>query len=294
MGKIVFVSVLVMLLLVNVIAHVEDILSDNFDHGFGEVENLEFEDEEIELFDMPSWSSQRGGKILVNVDSFGAAGDGVSDDTKAFENAWKQACSTAKSVLLVPPGRTYLVNATKFRGPCSGKLIIQIDGTIIAPDEPKNWDPKSPRNWLSFTNLTGTTIQGHGVIDGSGHKWWAASCKRNKTNVKSSYFLIISSTLINLLTQCLFFPLLFLLLVQPCVGAPSAFTIDQSSAIKVKGLTFQNSQQMNFVISHCQSVRIYSVLVSSPEDSPNTDGIHLTGSTNVVIQNSKIATGVLK
>ncbi|KAF5793569.1 putative endo-polygalacturonase [Helianthus annuus] len=259
MGKIVFVSVLVLLLLVNVIAHVEDILSDNFDHGFGEVENLEFEDEEIELFDMPSWSSQRGGKILVNVDSFGAAGDGVSDDTKAFENAWKQACSTAKSVLLVPPGRTYLVNATKFRGPCSGKLIIQIDGTIIAPDEPKNWDPKSPRNWLSFTNLTGTTIQGHGVIDGSGHKWWAASCKKNKTN--------------------------------PCVGAPSAFTIDQSSAIKVKGLTFQNSQQMNFVISHCQSVRIYSVLVSSPEDSPNTDGIHLTGSTNVVIQNSKIATG---
>ncbi|KAI7725357.1 hypothetical protein M8C21_029705 [Ambrosia artemisiifolia] len=259
MGKMVFISVFVMLLLVHVSAHVEDILSDNFYHVFGEVENLEFEDDEIELFDLPSWSSQRGGKILVNVDSFGAAGDGVSDDTKAFENAWKQACSTAKSVLLVPPGRTYLVNATKFKGPCSGKLIIQIDGTIIAPAEPKNWDPESPRNWLSFSNLTGATIQGHGVIDGSGHKWWAASCKKNKTN--------------------------------PCVGAPSAFTIDHSSAIKVNGLTFQNSQQMNFVISRCQSVRIFSVLVSSPGDSPNTDGIHLTGSTNVVIQNSKIETG---
>lgn len=70
-----------------------------------------------------------------------------------------------------------------------------------------------------------------------------------------------------------------------------AFTIDQSSAIKVNGLTFQNSQQMHFVISHCDTVRIFSVVVSSPEDSPNTDGIHLTGSTNVVIQNSKIGTG---
>ena len=63
-------------------------------------------------------------------------------------------------------------------------LCIQIDGTIIAPDEPKNWDPKNPRIWLYFSNLTGVTFQGHGVIDGSGKKWWAASCKKNKTKVQ--------------------------------------------------------------------------------------------------------------
>ncbi|KAI3779396.1 hypothetical protein L2E82_09113 [Cichorium intybus] len=256
MGKIVFFSILGMLLLVH--GTVVKSLSDTFE-GFGEIESLDVEDDEMEYLELPSWSSQHGSKVLVNVDSFGANGDGVSDDTKAFENAWTKACSTAKSVLLVPPGRTYLVNATRFKGPCATKLILQIDGTIVAPDEPKNWDPKNPRNWLVFSNLTGVTFQGSGVIDGSGKKWWAASCKKNKTN--------------------------------PCVGAPTAFTIDQSSAIKVKGLTFQNSQQMHFVISRCESVRIYSVVVSSPEDSPNTDGIHLTGSTNVVIQNSKIGTG---
>jgi galacturan 1,4-alpha-galacturonidase len=31
---------------------------------------------------VPSWTSERGGKVLVNVDSFGAVGDGVSDDTQ--------------------------------------------------------------------------------------------------------------------------------------------------------------------------------------------------------------------
>ena len=41
-------------------------------------------------------------------------------------SAWKQACGTPKSVLLVPQGRTYLVNATKFNGPCERKLIIQV------------------------------------------------------------------------------------------------------------------------------------------------------------------------
>ncbi|KAJ0824925.1 putative endo-polygalacturonase [Helianthus annuus] len=216
------------------------------------VRSLETEDDE-------KCSSEHGIKTLVNVDSFGAVGDGVSDDTKAFANAWKQACSTAAAVLLVPPDRTYKVNATRFRGPCNEDLLVQIDGNIIAPDEPKNWDPKNPRNWLYFSNLNGVVFQGRGVIDGSGRKWWAASCKKNKTN--------------------------------PCVGAPTALTIDQSSNIEVNGLTIQNSQQMHFTISRSESVRIFNVLVSAPEDSPNTDGIHLTASKNVVIQDSKIGTG---
>ncbi|KAL5759840.1 hypothetical protein ACOSP7_018352 [Xanthoceras sorbifolium] len=225
-----------------------------------ELESLEIEeDNEVELFDVPSWMSERGGKVLVNVDSFGAVGDGVSDDTQAFVNAWSTACSTAKSVFLVPPGRRYLVNATRFNGPCADKLVIQIDGTIVAPDEPNNWDPKLPRNWLDFSKLNGVLFQGHGIIDGSGSKWWASSCKKNKSN--------------------------------PCRGAPTALTIDSSSAVKVKGLTIQNSQQMNFVISRSQSVRVSEVLVSAPGDSPNTDGIHITDSTNVVLQDTKIGTG---
>lgn len=62
-------------------------------------------------------------------------------------------------------------------------FLYQVDGTIMAPSDPEDWDPKSPKAWLVFNNLTGTTFQGNGVIDGSGSKWWAASCKKNKTNV---------------------------------------------------------------------------------------------------------------
>lgn len=181
----------------------------------GEFENLDIEEEnESELFEVPSWTSERGGKVLVNVDSFGAAGDGVSDDTQvhicvvtdfyfqnyvqflnntndmikyllmwtsyfalficwiclivtsiksfiffffyscllcsfffvilfyffgklvhllmlcyhhqAFVDAWNTACSTPKSVFLVPAGRRYLVNATRFKGPCADKLVVQV------------------------------------------------------------------------------------------------------------------------------------------------------------------------
>lgn len=62
-------------------------------------------------------------------------------------------------------------------------VILQIDGTIVAPDEPKNWDPDLARLWLDFSKLHGVAFQGNGVIDGSGGKWWASSCKKNKSNV---------------------------------------------------------------------------------------------------------------
>lgn len=82
------------------------------------------------------------------------------------------------------------------------------------------------------------------------------------------------------------------LIVKCLVGILlQAFSIDSSKSVQVKGLTIQNSQQMNFVISRCDSVRITGVKVSSPEDSPNTDGIHITQSTNVILQESKIETG---
>lgn len=73
-----------------------------------------------------------------------------------------------------------------------------------------------------------------------------------------------------------------------------ALTIDSSSAVRVKGITIQNSQQMNFVISRSDSIRVRGVRVSCPGDSPNTDGIHITDSTNVVLENCKIGTGYNK
>ena len=55
--------------------------SDNF-NILGELEDLDIAEEDAELSEIPSWTSERGGKVLVNVDSFGAVGDGVSDDTQ--------------------------------------------------------------------------------------------------------------------------------------------------------------------------------------------------------------------
>lgn len=196
---------------------------------------------------------------VVNVDSFGAAGDGTADDTEAFRNAWKKACSLSNAVLVVPANRRYKVGTMRFMGPCKEKLVVLIQGAIVAPEEPEDWDPASPRLWLLFGGLVGARIQGGGIIDGSGSKWWANSCKIDKS--------------------------------KPCRGAPTAVTIDSSRSVRVRRLRIQNAQQMHLTVSRSHAVSVSGVIISAPRDSPNTDGIHVSESTAVTITSCRIGTG---
>ncbi|XP_040376731.1 peptide chain release factor 2 isoform X2 [Oryza brachyantha] len=157
---------------------------DGEDHLSWDDDDDDEEEEEAEEVTASAWAAKCRppmGKNVVNVDSFGAAGDGCSDDTEAFLNAWKKACSLNNAVFLVPGGRRYKVGAARFMGPCKSRLIVQIQGTIVAPEEPSEWDAASQRLWLLFSGLAGARIQGGGVVDGSGAKWWANSCKIDRS-----------------------------------------------------------------------------------------------------------------
>lgn len=49
-----------------------------------ELESFDIEEEDDDVvysYTVPAWRSERGSKILMNVDSFDAVGDGVTDDT---------------------------------------------------------------------------------------------------------------------------------------------------------------------------------------------------------------------
>jgi hypothetical protein len=64
-----------------------------------------------------------------------------------------------------------------------------------------------------------------------------------------------------------------------------------SNNIKINGLLSLNSQMFHIVINGCQNVQVQGVRVIAAGDSPNTDGIHVQLSTDVVIMNSSIKTG---
>ncbi|KAL0013783.1 hypothetical protein SO802_000852 [Lithocarpus litseifolius] len=59
----------------------------------------------------------------------------------------------------------------------------------------------------------------------------------------------------------------------------------------ISGIYFVNSAQEHIVIYQSNDILIKNMHITSPENSPNTDGIHIEASQNVLVNNSIIATG---
>ncbi|XP_058075590.1 polygalacturonase-like [Magnolia sinica] len=203
--------------------------------------------------------SPESSATVVNVKDFGAKGDGT-DDTKAFEKAWQKACSSsAPSVLVVPAKKNYLLKPITFSGPCRSSITVMILGTIEAPSDPSDWDQLDRTRWLLFQKVQNLRVQGGGTINGNGEMWWKNSCKINKA--------------------------------LPCKNAPTALTFYSCKNLILNDLKIKDSQQIQVSFESCVNVLASNLMVTAPETSPNTDGIHITNTQNIQIMNSVIRTG---
>jgi len=61
--------------------------------------------------------------------------------------------------------------------------------------------------------------------------------------------------------------------------------------VVVAGITIVNSSQCHLKFDNCQGVMVHDVTISSPENSLNTDGIHLQNSKDVSIHHTNLACG---
>ncbi|XP_057485237.1 polygalacturonase At1g48100 [Actinidia eriantha] len=203
---------------------------------------------------------------VFDVTAFGAVGDGSTDDTAAFREAWKAACAVESGILLAPSDYVFTITSTIFSGPCKPGLVFQVDGVLMPPDGPKCW-PKSDSNkqWLVFYQLDQMTFTGSGTIEGNGEKWWELPCKPHRGPNGST-------------------------LPGPC-DSPALIRFFVSSNLVVSGLRIQNSPQFHMKFDGCEGVLIDKLSISSPKLSPNTDGIHIENTKFVGIYDSVIANG---
>lgn len=59
--------------------------------------------------------------------NYDAKGDGRTDDTKAFEEAWARACKVGGSTILVPSGFVFLVKPFSFSDSnCQLNIVFQV------------------------------------------------------------------------------------------------------------------------------------------------------------------------
>lgn len=68
----------------------------------------------------------------------------------------------------------------------------------MAPDGPECWPEEDSKNqWLVFYRLDQMTLNGTGIIEGNGEKWWNLPCKPHRvilTNINKIIFVLSISS----------------------------------------------------------------------------------------------------
>ncbi|XP_061369186.1 probable polygalacturonase At3g15720 [Gastrolobium bilobum] len=215
------------------------------------------------IFDLPSLCARIMLDRVVspfNVVTYGATGDGLTDDSPAFVKAWEDTCGAIEGTptLLIPKGKTFMLQPVSFQGPCKSATVnVQLEGTIIAPKNVEAWEwAQNDRSaWVQFEGITGLVINGQGLVDGQGAAWW------NDYNSHNDY------------------------------DRPTALRFGNCENLRLSSLTHINSPRNHISIDTCNGAYISNLYISAPEDSPNTDGFDIASSTNIVIENSVVETG---
>ncbi|XP_051135451.1 probable polygalacturonase At3g15720 [Andrographis paniculata] len=196
------------------------------------------------------------GQNSFDITKFGAVGDGRKDNAKEFKSAWTAACGAgSKNATIVVPSGTFLVSSIEFEGPCkSSRVMFMISGKIVAPPK-EAWKEKSRDVWLRFHEINGLVVSGNGkgTIDGQGETWWKKASDDN--------------------------------------SRPTALQFSHCNNLQLRGLNHANSQKNHISINGCRGADISGLSITAPEDSPNTDGIDISSSTNIYVRSSVIATG---
>ncbi|XP_031266117.1 polygalacturonase-like [Pistacia vera] len=189
----------------------------------------------------------------LNVITYGAKPDGKTDSTEAFLRAWTVACGSAKGATIYVPKGRYLMKEVEFQGPCKSRILVHINGTIIAPTDYRALGNSG--YWILFKKVDNLTVVG-GNLDAKGAGFW--DCRKYG---------------------------------KDCPVGARSITFNWANNVIVSGLTSINSQATHLVVNSCNNVIVRNVKLYAPDESPNTDGIHVQSSTGVTITGSTLQTG---
>ncbi|KAL5990748.1 hypothetical protein ACLOJK_011652 [Asimina triloba] len=193
--------------------------------------------------------------VDLSIADYGAKGDGQTDASRAFINAWAAACesSSAAATIRVPSDK-YFVGPVVFQGPRENtRITFRLHGILLAPADYRHLG--SSADWISFRNVRGVAVIG-GYLDGKGSSMWACKDARND-----------------------------------CPHRASSLAFYDSKDVLIQDLTSINSKNSHIEIHSSEDVTVRGVRIVAPGRSPNTDGIHVQNSTGVNILETDIKTG---
>ncbi|CAK9158444.1 unnamed protein product [Ilex paraguariensis] len=205
---------------------------------------------------MATWGSSNKtytpeAKSSVNVMQYGAAGNGKTDDSQAFLKAWHAVCGAGSN---------------------SPILTIPAGKTFLL----------KPVSFKGPCKSAHVNIQVLGNIVAPSQK----SAWNNNNSKTWIVFSDVKGLIVNGNGQ---------IDGQGSVWWKSckvlALSFQNCNNLVLQGLKHTDSQKNHISISNCHDVTVSGLQITAPEKSPNTDGIDISHSTNVRIQDCVIGTG---
>lgn len=214
--------------------------------------------------------------VLLNVKTFGAAGDGVTDDTRTLQAA-VYACPKGGTVYL--PAGTYLCTPLFLR---SDMTLYLEEGAVILGDPDRTHYPMLPgmirgtdevseynlSSWegnplTSFASLItaidvkNLDVLGPGTIDGNAQNgdWWINAKKKH------------------------------------IAWRPNLVFLNHCEHVNMAALTIRNSPCWTVHPYYSDHLRFLDLTIQNPYDSPNTDGFDPESCTDVKLVGTRISVG---
>ena len=110
---------------------------------------------------------------VYNIRSYGAVGDGKTNDAQALQKAIDACSAAGGGTVLVPAGSTYLAGPFNFKPHV--ELYVETGATILASADESLYTQSAFREnkgegtiWIGGENLDQVSINGGGIIDGNG------------------------------------------------------------------------------------------------------------------------------
>lgn len=108
---------------------------------------------------------------------------------------------------------------------------------------------------LSASRATDLRISGEGTIDGGGPTWWRAFRAKELTPRR-----------------------------------PQLVSFERCDRVEFSGVTFRDPPNTHVALRLCREVVFRDLILDAPDDSPNTDGLNISGK-NYLIERCRISTG---
>lgn len=156
--------------------------------------------------------------------------------------------------LILPPG-DYVSGPLRL----ASRLDLYLSAGAVLKLLPREQDyPADASRYTSLLSASGATdlrIGGPGKIDGQGEAWWRAYRAKELT-----------------------------------LRRPQLILLDHCERIELSGFTSINPPNTHVALRLCREVTIRDITLDAPDDSPNTDGLNLSGR-NYLIERCRISTG---